>query len=121
VAGTDPDADCAQGLACKGNGTCFMQCALDSPDCEAGNYCTSGSACASKKDDGVTCGAAKECKSGFCTDGYCCAGVCLETCKSCNVAGSLGQCAFVPNGSRDTSGTTPCSAPNRCNGAGICQ
>jgi len=120
AAGADPDADCAQGLACTGAGACFGTCTNDAPDCEAGNYCASGS-CALKKNDGTACGQARECKSGFCTDGVCCAEACTETCKSCNLTGNLGTCAFVPSGNRDTSGPNPCGPPERCDGAGICQ
>jgi hypothetical protein len=120
AAGTDPDADCAQGFACTGAGACFTRCTLDSPDCETGHYC-GANACAVKKADGVACDAGNECNSGFCTDGVCCGEACSETCKSCNLSGSIGQCAFVANGNRDTSGPNPCSPPNRCDGAGICQ
>ena len=104
-------------------------CTGDSPDCETGFYCNAGS-CALKKTesatcgagtDSATCGAGKECTSGFCTDGVCCAEACTETCKSCNLSGSVGMCAFVPSGNRDTSGPNPCSRPNRCDGAGVCQ
>jgi hypothetical protein len=120
AAGSDPDADCAQGLACKGAGACFTTCTADSPDCESGYYCAAGS-CALKKNDGGTCSQANECKSGFCTDGVCCAEACTATCKSCNLAGSAGTCAFVPSGNRDPNGSNPCSPPNRCDGAGVCQ
>lgn len=120
AAGSDPDADCAQGFACTGAGACFATCTADSPDCETGYYCGSGS-CALKKNDGTACGQAKECKSGFCTDGVCCAEACTETCKSCNLTGTLGMCTFVPSGNRDTNGPNPCSPPNRCDGAGVCQ
>jgi hypothetical protein len=121
AAGTDPDADCAQGLACTGAGTCVMMCANDTPDCETGFYCTTGGACATKKTDSTVCGAAHECTSGFCTDGVCCVEACAETCKSCNIAPTLGQCTLVPNGSRDPGGPNACTAPNRCDGAGVCQ
>jgi len=120
ASGTDPDGDCAQGLACTGAGACFTTCTADAPDCESGYYCAAGS-CALKKNDGTACGQAHECKSGFCTDGVCCAEACTETCKSCNLTGTLGECTFVPNGNRDTSGTNPCNPPKRCDGAGLCQ
>jgi hypothetical protein len=120
AAGTDPDADCPQGLACTGAGACYPKCTQDSPDCEAGYYCAAG-ACAPKKDLGAACGATNECKSGFCTDGVCCGEACTETCKSCNLTGSVGSCAFVPANSRDTTGPNPCGPPNRCDGAGVCQ
>jgi hypothetical protein len=120
AAGTDPDADCAQGLACTGAGACFTRCTQDQPDCESGYYC-GANACAAKKADGVACGAANQCNSGFCTDGVCCAEACAETCKSCNLSGAVGQCTFVPSGSRDPNGPNACSPPNRCDGAGTCQ
>jgi hypothetical protein len=120
AAGTDPDADCAQGLACTGAGACFTRCAQDNPDCESGYYCGSN-ACMAKKAGGAACTAANECTSGFCTDGVCCAEACTETCKSCNLAGALGMCTFVPSGNRDPNGPNPCSPPQRCDGAGTCQ
>ncbi len=119
--GTDPEMECAQGLACNGSGACFARCTQDSPDCEAGNYCAAGGACAAKKDAGGACGTANECKSGFCTDGVCCHEACNETCRSCNLSGSVGTCGFVANGQRDTTGMNQCAPPNRCDGAGACQ
>jgi hypothetical protein len=119
ASGTDPDGDCAQGLACTGAGACFTTCTADAPDCESGYYCAAGS-CALKKNDGTACGQAHECKSGFCTDGVCCAEACTETCKSCNL-GTPGVCAFVANGNRDTTGPNACGPPQRCDGAGACQ
>jgi hypothetical protein len=120
AAGTDPDADCAQGLACTGAGACFATCRADTPDCETGYYCGSGS-CALKKNDGTACSQGNECKSGFCTDAVCCAEACTETCKSCNLTGTVGMCAFVPSGDRDPNGPNACGPPNRCDGAGVCQ
>jgi hypothetical protein len=120
AAGTDPDGECAQGLACTGAGACFTRCAQDAPDCETGYYCASN-ACMMNKANGAACAADHECSSGFCTDGVCCAEACSETCKSCNLTGAVGMCTFVPNGNRDTTGPNPCSPPNRCDGAGVCQ
>jgi len=120
AAGTDSDGECAQGLACTGAGACFTRCAQDNPDCEPGYYC-GANACAAKKAGGASCAVSNECNSGFCTDGVCCAEACGETCKSCNLPGSIGQCAFVPSGSRDPTGPNACGPPNRCDGAGICQ
>jgi hypothetical protein len=120
AAGTDPDAECTQGLACTGAGACFTRCTKDAPDCETGFYC-GANACQRMKANGTACAANNECTSGFCTDGVCCGEACTETCKSCNLTGTLGECTFVPNGNRDTSGTNPCNPPKRCDGAGLCQ
>jgi hypothetical protein len=121
AAGTDPEAECAAGLACKGDGTCFSQCARDNPDCEAGNYCAAAAGCATRKTNGQACAAANECTSGFCADGVCCVEACTAVCKSCDLGGSAGICAFVANGNRDSTGINTCAAPRRCDGAGTCQ
>ncbi|MFO0593095.1 MAG: hypothetical protein U0441_36470 [Polyangiaceae bacterium] len=90
--GQDPANECASS-SCNGNGAC-------------------------NKPLGQNCGNAGECDSGFCTDGVCCADDCQGLCKACNVAGSLGSCTFVPNG---TDPASECNgANNNCNGAGAC-
>jgi len=63
---------------------------------------------------GETCSLNTSCSSGLCIDGYCCNNACSDTCKSCSVAGSLGNCTFVPDGQQD-SVVTPCVT---CDGAG---
>lgn len=49
------------------------------------------------KSNGVACGAATDCASGFCADGVCCDTACSGTCEACNL-GTPGTCAPVPDG-----------------------
>ena len=71
---------------------------------------------------------ANECDSGFCAQGYCCNQACTGTCKSCAIAGSLGTCSNVANGTAPTPATqcattaaTTCGTDGMCNGAGACR
>jgi hypothetical protein len=50
------------------------------------------------KANGQTCAAGGDCKSGACTDGVCCESSCSGKCEACNVPGSLGTCAAIPDG-----------------------
>jgi hypothetical protein len=68
---------------------------------------------------GCTTATASSCVSGNCVDGVCCAQTaaqCAGTCKSCNVAGSVGTCSNVPAGLPDE--TCPsdlaCDANQQC-------
>lgn len=81
-----------------------------------GTVCNGSGAC--KKANGAVCAAATECLSTFCVDGVCCNTTCSGTCKSCNVAGSVGTCANVPSASDDAPG---CTGANSCDGAGNCK
>ncbi|MFA4941592.1 MAG: hypothetical protein WC582_03285 [Patescibacteria group bacterium] len=44
------------------------------------------------KPNGITCSAAVECDSGYCTDGYCCDTACDGVCRLCNSSGNEGTC-----------------------------
>jgi hypothetical protein len=81
--------------------------------CEHGWTCTPNL----PQSNGSACAAANQCASGQCVDGVCCDTACTGTCQSCNVPGSVGICANVPNGQPDPSS---CAAPSVCNGAGGC-
>jgi len=83
-------------------------------------YCSAGTCAQNKKPNGGTCTGGADCGSGFCIDGVCCDGACAGTCQACNLPGLAGRCAPVPAGATDTSATTPCAAPQYCNGAGAC-
>lgn len=61
---------------------------------------------------------AAECTSGICADGYCCDDMCTDTCKSCNVSGNEGVCAFIPVLGDDDS--PACMGNQTCNGSGMC-
>lgn len=90
--GLDPANECAGALTCNGAGGCF-------------------------KANGATCASASECQSNFCVDGVCCNTACTGTCQACNVAGSLGTCANIPNGQDPAN---ECAGTLVCNGAGAC-
>jgi len=62
---------------------------------------------------GDTCINAGACLSGYCVDGVCCQAACGGECMACNVSGSLGTCAPVPNG-------TACPDSDACNGIEVC-
>ena len=64
------------------------------------------------KTQGMPCGAAGECGSGFCKDGVCCNSACTDACNSC----STGKCTEVKNAPDDPE----CTAPMTCNSRGKC-
>jgi len=64
------------------------------------------------KAQGMPCGAAGECSSGFCKDGVCCNNACTDACNSC----STGKCTEVKNAPDDPE----CIAPMTCNNKGRC-
>ncbi len=80
-----------------------------------------------KKANGAACGCAADCAGGHCVDGVCCATACNETCKACDVPGSVGSCTFVPSGVEPHDGacaataTTTCGADGTCDGSGGCR
>jgi hypothetical protein len=91
----------------------------DAPACE-------GDA-AMRKANGVPCACNGDCASGACVDGVCCSSACTETCKRCDVAGSVGTCAFVPKHAppRDPKSCpmadpSTCGLDGTCDGAGAC-
>ena len=95
---------------------CASLCTHDD-DCAQTSYCDNA-ICKPKKKPGEACNKASACESGPCIDGYCCDTQCGETCKSCNVVGSLGTCRVVPQNVQDVSS---CIAPNACDGYGVCK
>jgi len=108
--------------ACTGT-ACRTTCTTDA-HCVAPFTCIGGS-CA-KKGPGVACGAGGECLSGFCAQGVCCDGACNGTCQSCALAGTVGACTNVPNGSDPLNqcndlGMNSCSTDGSCNGSGACR
>jgi len=71
------------------------------------------------KGAGCTAATAANCASGNCVDGVCCtqtAAQCNGTCKSCNTAGSPGDCANVPAGLPDDTCASDqaCDANQQC-------
>lgn len=91
----------------------------DAPTCTGTNSCDGTGLC--KRDNGQPCGAATDCSSGVCADGVCCNTTCDDSCKSCNLAGSIGTCTFVANDTVDPTGPMPCNNPYRCDGTGVCK
>jgi hypothetical protein len=86
-------------------------------------YCTGSGTCGmNKKVNGLPCGAASECGSGYCVDGTCCNSSCTGLCQACNVPGSLGSCVNVPAGTQDPNSTpSTCVGSQYCDGSGVCQ
>jgi Cellulose binding domain len=104
---------------------CRTTCTVDA-DCVAPNICNAGSC--TLKPTGTACTMANECDSGFCAQGYCCNQACTGTCKSCAIAGSLGTCNNVANGTAPTPATqcattvaSTCGTDGMCNGMGACR
>ncbi len=82
---------------------------LNTP-CGTGGICNGSGVC--KKLNGQMCMLGSECSSANCIEGYCCDSTCTQTCKACNVAGSLGICTIVPAGYTDDT----CASPKSCDG-----
>jgi hypothetical protein len=112
------NADCTVGTS----PSCFQETCISCSDGmmngdETGVDC-GGTSCA-KKCDGGACATANECKSNFCADGVCCDNACTGTCKSCNLAATIGTCTNIPFGMTDAA--PACNGTNVCNGAGLCK
>ena len=94
-------------------------------DTNATTPCTGTSACdgagGCKKAIGQACLLAGECATGFCADKVCCTSACLDTCKSCAIAASLGTCTHVSAGVPDPTATSPCFGTKACDGKGSCK
>ena len=99
--------------------------AASGPDATPTPTCADGGARAVA---GEACSCASDCQSGFCVDGVCCDSACGDTCKRCDVKGSMGTCSFVPAGlppraaaicPTTTAGT--CGTDGTCDGQGACR
>jgi hypothetical protein len=103
----------ACGGACRrcGSGTCMAVIdAVDPRSCSGDRMCDGTGACL--KVAGRTCGAGRDCASGFCVDGVCCNAACDSPCQSCRT----GTCTLVVN-------TTDreCTGGKRCDSRGLCR
>lgn len=120
---------------------CNTVCSTDA-QCDFGAFCMGGT-CMPRGMPGDACTATGQCSSGLnCVDGVCCTSTCGATCMACNVPGSLGTCAPVPNNTDPANecGALSCSsyyagwsgdscrrradasaAAVDCNGAGACE
>jgi hypothetical protein len=97
---------------------CFSSCRT-SDDCLSPNTCVAAS-CGTKP-IGAFCSAGTECTSGFCAQGVCCATACAGTCRSCALAGTMGQCGDVPTGAPDPSGKCVAQGTTTCGTNGMCE
>ena len=87
---------------------------VDPDTCDdAGITCNGAGAC--KRSNGQGCTTSGQCASGACVDGRCCNSACTGPCRACNVAGHLGACFNVADGTAD-----PACDGGKCT-AGACQ
>ncbi|HZS39530.1 MAG TPA: kelch repeat-containing protein [Polyangia bacterium] len=75
--------------------------------------------------NGNTCQRNAECLSGLCANGVCCNSACNDGCDACNVSGSVGTCALLPQGNGGSCGAYVCdgvnpSCPTSCSFDGDC-
>jgi hypothetical protein len=108
-------SDCLSGVCDSGGtGDCKPCDNSGNFDCQASQYCNAGS-CADKKVVGATCASAAECASGQCPtdDGVCCDLACDGLCQTC----SGGTCSNIPSGQDPM---MECTAPQTCDGNGMC-
>jgi hypothetical protein len=113
---------CPGGLACQGS-SCASSCTSDA-SCGAGFFCETGT-CRSRRARGAACTTPAQCQDGFCVDGTCCGTACTDLCQVCNLAGALGTCTPVPNGSDPRNVCAPqataCQRDGQCDGRGACR
>ncbi|MBW2522994.1 MAG: hypothetical protein JRI23_02405 [Deltaproteobacteria bacterium] len=92
---------CSPYLCNSGGTACRTTCTLHT-DCVSTHYCD-GVSCVPKKSNGVSCGEADQCTSGFCPadDGICCDLSCTGECEACDATktgGTDGVCDTVTHG-----------------------
>ncbi len=109
------EVDCAPFMCDTDTGECMAACET-TDDCEAGYTCIDG---ACLKSLGLSCEAAVECASGFCTDGVCCESLCDEICEFCALPEQLGLCLAVPM-DEDPRNDCPAQDPETCGFIGGC-
>ncbi len=116
---------CSDALTGAGNGNCRSILNGTDPQNECSNSdCNGSGACSGLPGtlaNGQSCTSAGQCLSGFCVDGVCCNQGCTQSCKTCNLAGSVGTCVNVPNSTADMNGNPPCTTPSQCDGNGVCK
>lgn len=83
---------------------CASACAGDA-GCDVEAHCD-GAACLPDLDLGGSCDETSDCSSNRCSDTVCCNSDCTGICGACNVAGSIGSCSPVPDGT-DPAGECP--------------
>ena len=110
----ETDVDCGGGT-CDGCDIGDM-CAGDDANCLSGN-CGAGDLCAPKV-VGAACMQNGECQSNQCEDGVCCATDCSGACRSCALAGDVGTCTNIAEG---TDPANECAGAEVCDGMGACK
>jgi hypothetical protein len=76
---------------------------------------------------GTACSASAQCETGHCVGDVCCESACTGVCRSCNLAGRVGQCAPVPAGQEDPragcnkEAVASCGFDGTCDGTGACR
>jgi hypothetical protein len=70
---------------------------------------------------GDACGSNAECANGQCVDGVCCGQALCLTCRSCNLAGTVGTCTNIPAAVDDNNPVGVCVGTNSCDGLGTCR
>ncbi|WP_240807471.1 hypothetical protein [Polyangium spumosum] len=109
--------DAAAGESCV-MGTC-VSCADGTQNGdETGVDC--GGSCSNTCAQGDTCGADGDCATGFCSGGVCCNEACGAACVRCDLQGSVGVCAYVPE--NETHEDHACGGGTSvCDGKGACK
>jgi len=68
---------------------------------------------------GLGCSSNSQCASGFCANGICCDTSCTGTCGACNLAGHLGTCSPLSNGTVCRAASGACDVAETCNGSAL--
>ena len=112
--GACPTADsssCGSYVCSSTSPTCLNTC-NGNDDCSGTVVCnTVTHKCGDKSAKGDPCSLTTDCDTGLtCVDGRCCGSISCAECNSCNVAGSLGTCHAVADGTTDGACTATGSA-----------
>jgi hypothetical protein len=113
----ESDVDCGGG-ACAACGV-GKKCNASDADCIDSAFCNAGT-CEVKKSQGQMCGGDNQCFTGACADAVCCDVMCAGVCNSCNVAGNVGSCTFIPAGQDPDDECLGNGGTDVCNGAAAC-
>ena len=127
VCGAATSSPCGRYTCDTTAGACRTSCTTAATDCVAPNICNAN--ICTLKPIGAACTTAGECDSNFCAQGYCCNQACNSPCKSCAIAGSLGDVqqrrqrhrALARDASASATVATSCGLDGMCNGAGACR
>jgi hypothetical protein len=104
-------------FTCTGT-KCVATCSSNA-QCAGGFVCVNGSC--GLKAGGNSCSGNAECSSLHCAQGVCCNTACAGACTACNVAGSVGTCRSVTDGSPDPQGMCVAKAADPCGQTGTCR